>query len=574
MVECHVSSGVFTLEFMAGSKSLNGRRGKQALALLHQLNSLFVQWHIPYVLEAGTLLGIVRENRLLPWDNDIDFTITEDSLPRLPLLIEGIKEAGLWVKIKRYHEAIGPINAGSVRIIKVGIRLFPGHKPTPLADIFVKYRHQDRYYWSIGDPNPVLKSTPSHFYDERTHLTFNGTPFLSPLHYRDYLAYHYGPNWETPKTTWDFRYDDHCSKYPPQKPLYFIANSVYQFAYALPVYRKTGGVFVVNSYKKWFHFKRYLKNQRVGKPSGWCNTPNVVIIPPKRRHLLEGVQFFVANSIQPHNVNPRAVTLFHEHGTSDKWYENGDPVAVKKLMAYDHLVLSGPKNRERLKDIQCFPEEKKCVNAGCLRFDDFLNHQYDREAEKKKLGITDRSRPVVLYAPTWRFGNGTLRQLWTPFVEELTNTFSLIIRPHYHDRKYGYMRYLMEKAKGTPHLYFSNPNDIIHQDTYAVFAASDVLISDMSSVLYEYLITRKPIIAVLNDFKNKHKMPTNMDIMQHVPHYNGYGPIAPVIHDVLEQKERIAAQMEQLLQHCFYQTNGGGVSTVVSLIQQLRATGT
>ena len=30
---------------------------------------------IPYWLEGGTLLGIIRENRLLPWDNDMDISM-------------------------------------------------------------------------------------------------------------------------------------------------------------------------------------------------------------------------------------------------------------------------------------------------------------------------------------------------------------------------------------------------------------------------------------------------------------------------------------------------------------------
>ena len=33
---------------------------------------------INYWICHGTLLGIVRENRLLPWDHDIDFAIWDD----------------------------------------------------------------------------------------------------------------------------------------------------------------------------------------------------------------------------------------------------------------------------------------------------------------------------------------------------------------------------------------------------------------------------------------------------------------------------------------------------------------
>ncbi len=570
-MECSGEYGVFKLVHMAGKRTLTGKRGLKAYTLLHQIHDRMEQSHIPYVLEAGTLLGLVREGRLLPWDNDIDFTITDRYLERLPMLISNLRQAGLRVKIRTYNEAVGFIPAGSVRLIKVGVSSFPFIKQDHIADIFVKYKHQDQYFWSVGDPNPVLKSTPSTFYDQTTTLHVQGKSFSVPLDTHGYLAYHYGPSWKTPITNWDFRYDDHCIKYPPPLPLYFVANSIYQFAYALPVYRKTGGVFVVNGVKKWLHFKWFLRNQRVGKPQGLCNTPKVKIVPPGRLAELKGVLFFFANSIRPFQVHPNAITLFHEHGTSDKKYENGHPIAVQKLLSYHYIVLSGPKNRERLKDIHCFPEEKKMVNAGCLRFDDYVSGTFDGLHEKRKLGIVDMERPVVLYAPTWRFGNGTLHKLWSPFVNEITKTFSLVIRPHYHDRKAAYVKYLLEMAKGTPHLYFSNPNDIIHQDTYAAFAASDLMISDMSSVLYEYLITRKPMIAIQNDFPNKHKMPPHMDVMQHIPIYDGSGPITPMIQDAIQHKERISIQMEKLLNHCFYHTEGDAVSSVVSLVQQIRS---
>ena len=34
--------------------------------------------NINYWICHGTLLGIIRENRLLPWDNDIDFAVWDD----------------------------------------------------------------------------------------------------------------------------------------------------------------------------------------------------------------------------------------------------------------------------------------------------------------------------------------------------------------------------------------------------------------------------------------------------------------------------------------------------------------
>ena len=53
------------------------------------------------------------------------------------------------------------------------------------------------------------------------------------------------------------------------------------------------------------------------------------------------------------------------------------------------------------------------------------------------------------------------------------------------------------------------------------FAISDLLISDTSSINYEYLITRKPIIIVDNNYDELHEMPSDMNILDIVQKYNG-----------------------------------------------------
>jgi hypothetical protein len=42
--------------------------------------------NINYWLCHGTLLGIIRENRLLPWDHDIDFAIWDDEYSKADIL--------------------------------------------------------------------------------------------------------------------------------------------------------------------------------------------------------------------------------------------------------------------------------------------------------------------------------------------------------------------------------------------------------------------------------------------------------------------------------------------------------
>jgi len=60
---------------VSGKTRLEGKNIKIALKLLHTVTTELEKYKIDYWLEGGTLLGVIRENRLLPWDNDMDISM-------------------------------------------------------------------------------------------------------------------------------------------------------------------------------------------------------------------------------------------------------------------------------------------------------------------------------------------------------------------------------------------------------------------------------------------------------------------------------------------------------------------
>jgi hypothetical protein len=351
--------------------------------------------------------------------------------------------------------------------------------------------------------------------------------------------------------------------------IYYYANSIYQFAYALPVYRRLGGTFIVRSYKKYMHFKRYMKNLAGFGEKNFYNTPDVILKKRSELNTLSGILFFLCNSIKPEHKYTKCITIFHEHGTSDKKYCGGLPIGGHKLSKYDYILLSGQKNRERFNDIGLNIDENKLIRIGGLRFDDFINGKINREKEMDRLGIKDRTRKNILYAPTWRFGNGTLRKYAGKFAREITKEHNLIVRPHNHDRKYGALICSILKVKGVKHLYYSNPINLIKNDTFADFAASDLMISDISSVIYEYLITGNPMIIVKNDFKQRHSMPNEMNIMSHVDIFDGSQDILSMINENLKN-HKYKDYYKILLNNCFYSTDGHCGDRAVSFFKSLK----
>ena len=64
---------------MSGKNRLQGGVAKHANRLLPKVDALFKERGISYCLDGGTLLGVIREGRLLPWDDDLDFFVPSES---------------------------------------------------------------------------------------------------------------------------------------------------------------------------------------------------------------------------------------------------------------------------------------------------------------------------------------------------------------------------------------------------------------------------------------------------------------------------------------------------------------
>lgn len=191
---------------MAGNLKLTGNIEITARKMLRDVCRILDENNIPYTLEGGTLLGIIRENRLLPWDNDMDLTITDNNLDKLIKIRYKFWLAGYRTRIRKSKKDMPHFPKGSVRLVKIQTRflLLKGYS---LLDIFVKKKVEDKYFWTVGIKQPVLKSAPSHFYDDLIKHEFDGYKYSVPEKYEDYLAYRYG-DWKTPVKEYDFKKDD------------------------------------------------------------------------------------------------------------------------------------------------------------------------------------------------------------------------------------------------------------------------------------------------------------------------------------------------------------------------------
>lgn len=193
---------------MAGQNTLEGENGEIALKMLKDITDVLDKNGISYWLEGGTLLGIVRESRLLPWDNDLDLSITEENYYDILNIFDEIKKLGYRVKAREFEKDDEPFKKGIKRLIKVKNKKFFFFPGDVALDIFIKFKKDEQYFWQVGGKK---KSVPSYFYEELIKYKFNDKEYLVPKEYKDYLTFRYG-DWQTPVKDWNTFTDDKAIK--------------------------------------------------------------------------------------------------------------------------------------------------------------------------------------------------------------------------------------------------------------------------------------------------------------------------------------------------------------------------
>lgn len=222
-------------------------------------------------------------------------------------------------------------------------------------------------------------------------------------------------------------------------------------------------------------------------------------------------KIWVFNTRQPNYVikNPDTVYFMTWHGTP-----------LKKLaLDMDDVQMAGNKGIESYKAnfwnnsrrwdyliaqnefssnifTRCFDFHKDMLNIGYPRNDTLINNNNQAyiDAVKEKYGIP-KNKKVVLYAPTWRDNQsmGKGKYIFNPHInfdtlkDQLSKDYVFIVKYHYLiASKINYTRF-------EGFIYDINA-DI--QDLYLI---SDFLMTDYSSVMFDYSVLNRPMIFYTYD---------------------------------------------------------------------------
>ncbi len=192
--------------------TLNFKNIKKARKMLFCSTDFLNKNNIPYFLEGGTLLGIVRDGDLLPWDHDVDISINYRDAAKFDKLRWKFYFKGYRVTRRRGIQSYGPIKPNDYRIFKmkpIGLSFFKMFFPSlaekmVVLDIFVKTDDDTHTYWqSMGK---ILRVDKSH-YQSSEEVELNGRKLSAPCNYKDYLTAKYG-DWSIPVKEWLCKEDE------------------------------------------------------------------------------------------------------------------------------------------------------------------------------------------------------------------------------------------------------------------------------------------------------------------------------------------------------------------------------
>lgn len=180
--------------------------------------------------------------------------------------------------------------------------------------------------------------------------------------------------------------------------------------------------------------------------------------------------------------NKEILLVFCPHGQSDKGY--GAPVLAPYALQ-DAVLIYGELMLDMLKELNISTPSYTIVGNYRSAFYQKYRSFYDGLAPK-----IDRSKPTLLYAPTWSDLDdaSSLFKQGARVIHELPDDWNLILKPH-----------PLLKQRNPAHyelLPIDRPNFFLLDEfppVYPILALADVYLGDASSVGYDFLTFEKPL---------------------------------------------------------------------------------
>jgi len=185
----------------------------------------------------------------------------------------------------------------------------------------------------------------------------------------------------------------------------------------------------------------------------------------------------------PYNLRGLKVQIFHGLAGEKKGH-------FKIRHYFDLYLTQGPYFTNAFKKLSEKYKDFDVIETGWSKLDDYSKSLHEFDAEKEALLKEHNAKRIVLYAPTFSPSLTSAPQLKNE-LEKLAQNLDYLILIKFHDLM---ANDLVETYKSIADKY-RNIQYIENHNILKCLLLSDLMISDTSSVVYEFLLLNKPVIT-------------------------------------------------------------------------------
>ncbi|MDI5949651.1 CDP-glycerol glycerophosphotransferase family protein [Flavobacterium yafengii] len=195
---------------------------------------------------------------------------------------------------------------------------------------------------------------------------------------------------------------------------------------------------------------------------------------------------FVPGNEVPHYLRGLKVQIFHGLAGEKKGH-------FRIRHYFDLYLTQGPYFTERFNKLKSVHKDFDVIETGWPKLDIYGTDKSAFEQERKELLQKYNAKKILLYAPTF-----SPKLTSAPFLVEQIKSLSenkeyLILLKFHPLMDVSWIQIYTDLANEIPNIIFETEKNIIK-----FLLISDVLISDTSSVIYEFLLLDKPVITFNN----------------------------------------------------------------------------
>ncbi len=194
-------------------------------------------------------------------------------------------------------------------------------------------------------------------------------------------------------------------------------------------------------------------------------------------------------------------SVYVPHGFSDKGFYLRDCVHEDIPLIYGQNML------DLLKHHGVFELLRNYVITGNYRYTYFKEHRdfYSQLVKEEVFTRLDKSKPTILYAPTWLDAEESTTFFDAPnhLFSRLPNDFNMVVKLHPRLELDDVAKYysIIGKHEGKPNILF-----VKDFPAYPLLDLADIFITDLSAMGYDFLAFNKPMF-----FLNKHERSSKED---------------------------------------------------------------